>query len=72
MRNSRRCLGILVGAILFAIGIVGFLSRRNLIVMFLATEIVLIPASLRAAKIFLGVIRAVGLKKLTNTMMRIV
>jgi NADH-quinone oxidoreductase subunit K len=31
---------ILVGAILFAIGIIGFLSRRNLIVMFLATEIV--------------------------------
>lgn len=30
---------ILVGAILFAIGLIGFLSRRNLIVMFLATEI---------------------------------
>lgn len=30
---------ILVGAMLFAIGLIGFLSRRNLIVMFLATEI---------------------------------
>ena len=30
---------ILVGAILFAIGLAGFLSRRNLIVMFLSTEI---------------------------------
>ena len=30
---------VLVGAILFAVGVVGFLSRRNLIVMFLSTEI---------------------------------
>ncbi len=30
---------VLVGAMLFAIGLVGFLSRRNLIVMFLSTEI---------------------------------
>ena len=30
---------VLVGAILFAIGLVGFLSRRNLIIMFLSTEI---------------------------------
>lgn len=30
---------ILVGAILFGIGLVGFLARRNLILMFLATEI---------------------------------
>jgi len=30
---------IMVGAILFAVGIVGFLSRRNLIMMFLSTEI---------------------------------
>jgi NADH-quinone oxidoreductase subunit K len=30
---------ILVGAILFGIGMVGFLSRRNLIVVFLCTEI---------------------------------
>ncbi len=30
---------ILVGAILFAVGMMGFLCRRNLIVMFLATEI---------------------------------
>jgi NADH-quinone oxidoreductase subunit K len=28
-----------VGAILFAIGLVGFMSRRNLIVMFLSTEL---------------------------------
>jgi NADH-quinone oxidoreductase subunit K len=30
---------ILVGAILFAIGLVGFLARRNLILMFLSTEV---------------------------------
>lgn len=30
---------ILVGAILFGIGLVGFLARRNLILMFLATEV---------------------------------
>jgi len=30
---------IIVGAILFALGLVGFLSRRNLIVMFLSTEL---------------------------------
>ncbi len=30
---------IVLGAVLFAIGLVGFLSRRNLIVMFLATEV---------------------------------
>ncbi|MBI4579344.1 MAG: NADH-quinone oxidoreductase subunit NuoK, partial [Planctomycetes bacterium] len=30
---------ILVGGILFAIGLVGFLTRRNMILMFLATEI---------------------------------
>lgn len=30
---------ILVGALLFAIGLVGFLSRRNMIIMFLSTEI---------------------------------
>ncbi len=32
---------LLVGAILFAVGMVGFLSRRNLIMMFLSTEIML-------------------------------
>jgi len=32
---------ILLGAILFAIGMVGFLARRNLIVMFLSTEVML-------------------------------
>ncbi len=32
---------IIVGAVLFAIGMVGFLSRRNLIIMFLSTEIML-------------------------------
>jgi len=30
---------VLVGAVLFAIGVIGFLARRNLIVMFLSTEI---------------------------------
>ena len=30
---------VVVGAILFALGLVGFLSRRNLIVMFLCTEV---------------------------------
>ncbi len=29
---------ILLGAVLFALGIVGFLARRNLIVIFLSTE----------------------------------
>lgn len=30
---------IVVGAILFALGLVGFVSRRNLIVIFLSTEV---------------------------------
>jgi len=30
---------IVLGAVLFAIGLIGFLSRRNLIVMFLSTEV---------------------------------
>ena len=30
---------LILGAVLFALGIVGFLSRRNLIVMFLCTEL---------------------------------
>jgi len=30
---------IVVGAVLFALGLVGFLARRNLIVMFLSTEV---------------------------------
>ena len=30
---------VILGAILFALGLVGFLSRRNLIVMFLSTEV---------------------------------
>lgn len=30
---------VVLGAVLFALGIVGFLSRRNLIVMFLSTEV---------------------------------
>lgn len=30
-----------IGAILFAIGLIGFVSRRNLIVMFLCTELML-------------------------------
>lgn len=32
---------IVLGAVLFAVGMVGFLARRNLIVMFLSTEIML-------------------------------
>lgn len=30
---------LILGAILFALGLVGFLSRRNLIVIFLSTEV---------------------------------
>jgi NADH-quinone oxidoreductase subunit K len=30
---------IVLGAVLFGLGLVGFLSRRNLIVMFLSTEV---------------------------------
>ena len=30
---------VILGAILFALGLVGFVSRRNLIVMFLSTEL---------------------------------
>lgn len=30
---------LILGAILFALGLVGFLARRNLIVMFLSTEV---------------------------------
>lgn len=30
---------LIIGAVLFALGLVGFLSRRNLIVIFLATEV---------------------------------
>ena len=32
---------VVVGAALFALGLVGFLTRRNLIVMFLCTEVML-------------------------------
>ena len=32
---------IILGAVLFALGMVGFVTRRNLIVMFLSTEIML-------------------------------
>jgi NADH-quinone oxidoreductase subunit K len=37
---------LIVGAVLFGIGLVGFLSRRNMIVMFLAVEIMLQGVSL--------------------------
>ena len=30
---------IIVGAVLFALGMIGFLARRNMIVMFLSTEV---------------------------------
>lgn len=37
---------LIVGAILFGIGVIGFLSRRNMIVMFLSAEIMLQGVSL--------------------------
>ena len=37
---------LIVGAILFGIGVVGFLSRRNLIIMFLSAELMLQGVSL--------------------------
>ena len=37
---------LLVSAVLFVLGLVGFLSRRNLIVMFLCTEMMLQGAAL--------------------------
>ena len=37
---------LIVGAVLFGIGLVGFLSRRNMIVMFLAAEMMLQGVSL--------------------------
>ena len=45
---KRLCLNqsLLVGAMLFGIGMVGFLSRRNMIVMFLAAEMMLQGVSL--------------------------
>ncbi len=33
--------GLMVGAILFSLGLVGILTRRNLIVMFLSAELML-------------------------------
>ncbi len=39
--NSLLFHSLLIGAILFSIGLVGFLSRRNMIVMFLAAEMML-------------------------------
>jgi NADH-quinone oxidoreductase subunit K len=40
---------IVLGAILFALGLIGFLARRNLIVMFLSTEVMLLGVVLTAA-----------------------
>ncbi len=37
---------LLVGALLFAVGLIGFVSRRNMIVMFLSAEIMLQGVSL--------------------------
>ena len=37
---------LLLSALLFTVGVVGFLVRRNLIVMFLCTELMLLAASL--------------------------
>ena len=36
---------LLMGAVLFVLGIVGFLTRRNLIVMFLSVELMLQAAN---------------------------
>ncbi|MGW8257379.1 MAG: NADH-quinone oxidoreductase subunit NuoK [Thermoguttaceae bacterium] len=40
---------LIVGALLFGIGLIGFISRRNLIVMFLAVELMLQGVSLSLA-----------------------
>ncbi|HEY4761840.1 MAG TPA: NADH-quinone oxidoreductase subunit NuoK [Thermoguttaceae bacterium] len=40
---------LIVGALLFGIGLIGFISRRNLIVMFLAAEMMLQGVSLSLA-----------------------
>ncbi len=40
---------IILGALLFALGLVGFLSRRNLIVMFLSTEVMFQGVVINAA-----------------------
>jgi NADH-quinone oxidoreductase subunit K len=40
---------LLVGAVLFGVGLVGFVSRRNMIVMFLSIEIMLLGVSLSLA-----------------------
>jgi NADH-quinone oxidoreductase subunit K len=40
---------VLLGAVLFALGLVGFLSRRNLIVMFLSTEVMFQGVVINAA-----------------------
>jgi NADH-quinone oxidoreductase subunit K len=37
---------LVVGAVLFALGLVGFLTRRNLIIMFLCAEMMLLGVSL--------------------------
>ena len=37
---------LLVGAVLFGVGLIGFVSRRNMIVMFLSAEIMLQGVSL--------------------------
>jgi len=37
---------LLVGAVMFGLGLVGFISRRNMIVMFLSVEIMLLGVSL--------------------------
>jgi NADH-quinone oxidoreductase subunit K len=40
---------ILLGTVLFALGLVGFLARRNLIVMFLSTEVMFQGVVINAA-----------------------
>ncbi len=39
---------LVLGSILFALGLVGFMSRRNLIVMFLSTEVMLLGVVVNA------------------------
>ena len=40
---------VILGAVLFALGLVGFLSRRNLVVIFLSTEVMFQGVVLNAA-----------------------
>ncbi len=41
--------GLVVGAVLFGLGMIGFLSRRNMLIMFLSAELMLQGVSLSFA-----------------------